>query len=143
MKFVKLSEDEDMLVLRVDIGDGRSRFVNDIYVGHRQLAGIVQGLQRFKDHIDGGRFDLRLGEFGPAYASGALDVHMQFREHGRLLVRASAQSEFSRFEDRELASEATFHLISEPALLDNFILALSALSDGTGEAAELEARWWD
>ena len=143
MKFVKVSEDEDMLVLRVAISDGSSRFVNDIYVGHRQLADTVVELQRFKDHINGGLFNLRFGEFGPEYASGALDVRMQFRTRAKLLVRMSAQTGFSRFEDRDLASEATLHLISEPVLLDNFVLALGMVSDGTAEEAVLEGIRWN
>jgi hypothetical protein len=143
MKFTKLSSDEDMVQMGVEVSDGRSRFVSRIYVGHQQLADTVSGLHRFKDHIADGLFNLRFGEFGPEYASGALDVRMHFREHAKLLVRVLVQSEFSRFEDRDLASEATLHLISEPALLDNFVRALSMLSNGTGEKAEMEGIRWD
>jgi hypothetical protein len=41
-----------------------------------------------------------------------------------------AQSKFSEFGDREVASEATLYLMSEPVLLDNFIPALPRLSEG-------------
>lgn len=143
IRFTKIWADEDMLELRVEICDGRSLFVNQIYVGHQLLVDTVSGLHRFKDQIYGGLFNLRFGEFGPEYASGALDVRMHFRKHGKLLLRVSAQSEFSRFEDRELSSDATLHLVSEPALLDNFIRGLSTLSKGDIEQAELEAIDWN
>lgn len=143
IRFTKIWADEDMLELRVEICDGRSLFVNQIYVGHQLLADTVSGLHRFKDQIYGGLFNLRFGEFGPEYASGALDVRMHFRKHGKLLLRVLAQSEFSRFEDRELSSDATLNLVSEPALLDNFIVALSTFSKGDIEQAELEAIDWN
>lgn len=143
MRFTKLSADEDMLEVRVEISDGASLFVTRIHVGHRQLADAVSGLHRFKDHVNGGLFNLRFGEFGPEYASGALDARMHFRERARLLVRVSAQAEFSRFQDRELASEATLYLVSEPALLDNFILELGAIGNGSSDRAALEAIVWN
>ena len=131
-----------MLELRVEISDGRSLFVNQIYVGHRLLADTISGLQQFKDQIHGGLFNLRFGEFGPEYASGALDIRMRFRKHGKLLARVLAQSEFCRFEDRELSSDVKLHLVSEPALLDSFILEFRALSEGSTEEAELEGIDW-
>jgi hypothetical protein len=143
IRFTKLSADEDMLELGVEICDGRSLFVSQIYVGHQLLSDTVSGLHRFKEQIRGGLFNLRFGEFGPEYASGALDIRMHFRKHGKLLLRVSAQSEFSRFEERELSSDATLYLMSEPALLDNFILGLRTLSEGDAEHVELEAIDWN
>ena len=142
IRLTKVWADADMLELEVDICDGRSLFVNKIYVGHAQLAETVSGLATFRDQIFGGLFNLRFGEFGPEYASGALDVRMHFRKQGKLLLTVHAQSEFSRFEDRELASEATLYLLSEPVLLDNFIGALRMLSEGSDVQAELEAIEW-
>lgn len=142
IRLTKIWADDDMLELQAEICDSRSLFVNQIYVGHKALAETVSGLHRFKDQACGGLFNLRFGEFGPEYASGALDVRMHFRKQGKLLLRVLAQSEFSRFEDRELASEATLHLVSEPALLDNFIVEIRMLSEGSSERAELEAIGW-
>lgn len=122
---------------------GRSLFTTEIYVGHKQLADTVSGLHKFKDQIRGGRFKLRLGAFGPEYASSALDVRMHFGTRAKLFVRVLAESGFSRFEDRELASEATLHLVSESALLDNFILAFRMLSEGSVDQAELEVVGWN
>lgn len=139
IRFIKLWADEDMLDLKVEVCDGHALFITDIYVGHKQLADTVSGLHKFKDQIHGGLFNLRFGEFGPEYASGALDVRMHFRRRAKLLMRVFVESSFSRFEDRELASEATLYLVSEPALLDNFILALRMLSEGSVDHAELEA----
>ena len=141
--FTKIWSDEDTLELRVEICDGRSLFVNQLYVGHQLLSDTVSSLDQFKEQLHGGLFNLRFGEFGPEYASGALDIRMHFRNRGKLLLRVLAQSAFSRFEDRELASEATLHLMSEPALLDQFILGLRALSEGGMEQAVLEAIDWN
>jgi len=143
IRFTKIWNDEDMLELRVEISDGCSLFVNQIYVGHHLLSDTVSGLNRFKEQIYGGLFNLRFGEFGSEYASGALDIRMHFRNRGKLYLRIRAQSEFSRFEDQQLSSDATLHLMSEPALLDNFILGLHALSEGGIEQAELEAIDWN
>jgi hypothetical protein len=60
-----------------------------------------------------------------------------------LLLRVLAQSEFSNFEDRELSSDATLYLVSEPVLLDNFISGRRTLSKGGIEQAELEAIDWN
>jgi hypothetical protein len=84
IRFTKLSSDEEMLTLNVDICDGRSLFTTDVYVGHAHLAGIVLGLHKFKEHIYGQLFNLRFGEFGAEYASGALDVRMHFRKGAKL-----------------------------------------------------------
>jgi len=143
IKLAKIWADDDMLELRVQICDGRSVFVNQIYVGHRHLAEAVLGLDRFKDQVHGGLFNLRFGEFGPEYASGALDVRMHFRKQGKVLLRVLAESEFSDFDGREIASDATLHLLSEPALLDNFVAAIRMLSEGSREHAELEAIEWN
>jgi hypothetical protein len=62
---------------------------------------------------------------------------------GKLLLRVLAESEFSRFEDRQLSSASTLHLMSEPALLNNFIRELRALSEGGVEQAELKAIGWN
>jgi len=142
IKLTKIWADDDMLELRVQICDGRSVFVNQIYVGHKHLAEAVLGLDRFKDQVHGGLFNLRFGEFGPEYASGALDVRMHFRKQGKVLLRVLAESEFSDFDGREIASDATLHLLSEPALLDNFVGAIRMLSEGSREHAELEAIEW-
>jgi len=142
IKLAKIWADDDMLELRVQICDGRSVFVNQIYVGHKHLAEAVLGLDRFKDQVHGGLFNLRFGEFGPEYASGALDVRMHFRKQGKVLLRVLAESEFSDFDGREIASDATLHLLSEPALLDNFVVAIRMLSEGSREHAELEAIEW-
>lgn len=143
IRFMKLWSDEDMLDLKVEVCDGSSLFTTEIYVGHKHLADTVSELHKFKDHIHGGLYNLRFGEFGPEYASGALDVRMHFRARGKLLVRVSAESRFSRFEDRELASKATLHVVSELGLLDNFIFSLRMLSEGSVDEAELETFSWD
>ena len=143
IRFIKERFDEDMVELRVETCDGNSLFINRIYVGHEYLRNVVAGLDVFKRRIYGGIFNLRLGEFGAEYASGALDARFQFRRLGKILVRVHAQSEFGHFEEKEFAAEATLYLVTEPDLLDKFIQGLHALSNATSERAELEAIFWN
>jgi len=128
-----------MVELRVDVCDGSSSFVNQVYAGHQDLKSAVSGLLRFKDQVSGGLFDLRFGEFGPEYAKGAFHARLHFQQRGKLFVTVKVQSEFEEFGRKEVASEATLYLISEPCLLDEFIVALQALSDGQRDDAELAA----
>ncbi len=128
-----------MIELRIDACDGTSVFSNKVYVGHQNLRQVVGELNTFKDHIYGGIYDLRFGEFGPEYASGALHARLHFHDKGKLLVSVHMQSDYSDFGRKIVASEANLYMISEPSLLDNFILALRTLSDGNCLEAELEA----
>ena len=137
IRFTKLWQDDDMVELRAEVCDGSAFFSNQIYVGHQQLAKTVLELNTFKDHVHGGRFEFRFGGFGPEFGSGALEVRLQFRQLGRILVQISAQSEFQLVGDENLASEVRLHFASEPALLDNFIVGLRAVSNGHCDQAEL------
>ncbi len=136
-----------MVELRIDVCDGTSAFSNKVYVGHQNLRDVVDELNRFKDQIYGGLYDLRFGEFGPEYASGALHARLHFHDRGKLLVSVNMQSEYSDFGKKNVASEANLYLISEPSLLDSFIQSLRAVSDGNridAELAAVDSPWtWD
>lgn len=139
ISFTKTWSDDDMVELRIEVSDGRSSFSNDVYVGHAQLGTIVAELDTFKTHIYGGLYDLRFGEFGPEYASGAFHARLHFQERGLLYLTVKSQSEFNDFGKKNVASAATLFLKTEPALFDNFIRAVANLSNGTEESAHLEA----
>jgi len=126
-----------MTELRIDVFDGTSMVSIKVYVGHRRLRDVVGELNAFKDHVYGGIYDLHIGEFGPEYASGAFHARMQFHDRGKLLVSTHLQSEYADFGRKNVASEASLYLISEPSLLDSFIQALCALSAGNRVDAEL------
>lgn len=128
-----------MVELRIEACDGTSSFSNKVYVGHQNLSDLVVELNTFKDHIYGGLYDLRFGEFGPEYDSGALHARLHFHDRGKLLISVNMQSEYSEFGRKNVASEAKLYLISEPSLLDSFIQSLRAVSDGHRIDAELEA----
>jgi hypothetical protein len=134
--------DDDMIMLRAEICDGRSLFSTDIYVGFSQLKKAAQELGKFKDQIYGGIFNLRFGEFGSEYASGALYIRFHFVAQAKLFVRIHAESEFDVFQDRKVASSTTMYLVSEPALLDNFIASFDPFSQLNCDVAELEGIIW-
>lgn len=131
--------DDDVVELRILVSDGASSFSSNAYVGHAALEDAVASLRVFKDSVHGGLLDLRFGEFGPEYASGAFHARLHFPVPGRLFVSCEQESEFVEFVKREVASRATMYIKSEPALLDRFIAELGAVSAGTSEEAYLEA----
>lgn len=127
-----------MVELRIEACDGTSTFSNKVYVGHQNLGDVVVELNTFKDHVYGGLYDLRFGEFGPEYASGAIHVRLHFHDRGKLLVSINMESEYSDFGKKNVASNVNLYIISEPSLLDSFIQSLRAVSDGHLTDAELE-----
>lgn len=138
LEFASTWMDDDMMQLNAVVFDGRSSFSNKVYVGHRQLKDVVAELHAFKDRIYGGIYDLRFGEFGPEFGPGAFQARLHFHERGKLLITVHMQSEFTDFGKNHVASEATLYLISEPALLDNFIGSLRAVSEGHQKIAQLD-----
>ena len=139
MVFEKIWTDDDMAELHITACDGTASFTNRVYVGHTGFRDVTEELHGFKDKIHGGIYDLRFGKFGPEFGSGAFHAHMHFHARGKLLITVKMQSDFFNFGQKKAASEATLLLISEPALLDNFIQALRAVGAGHQTNAELEA----
>lgn len=138
ISFTKIWFDDDIVELRIQVSDGQSTFVNEVYVGHQQLTDLVVDLNRFRTHVHGGIYDMAFGSFGPEYAHGALHARLHFQGRGILFVTVKSQTDFRDFGKKNVASEATLYLRTEPALLDNFIEALKGLSDGKREDAALE-----
>jgi hypothetical protein len=137
--FTKLWFDDDMVELKIQVSDGQSIFVNEVYVGHQQLADLVTELDRFKTHVHGGIHDIAFGAFGPEYASGAFHARLHFQERGILFVTVRSQCEFWDFAKKNVASEATLYLRTEPALLDNFVEQMGQVSRGKRDDMLLEA----
>lgn len=139
IRILKVWFDDDMLELQIDVSDGVSSFANRVYVGHSQFADTVARLDGFSDRLYGGLFDLRFGEFGPEYASGAFHARLHFPEPGRLHITSRQESEYRNFAKKTVASRATLYLRSEPVLLDRFLVELKGVSAGTRDGAWLEA----
>jgi hypothetical protein len=139
ISFAKIWFDDDLVELKIQVSNGHSVFVNEVYVGHQQLADTVVDLDRFKNHVHGGIFDMAFGAFGPEYAHGAFHARLHFQQRGILFVTAKSQSDFVDFGKKNVASEATLYLRSEPALLDNFIDELRQMSGGKRGEAQLAA----
>ena len=140
--FERVWVDGDMAELQVEICDGSSTFRNKVYVGHEHLRESLVGLGAFQSQIHGGIFTLRFGAFGLGYASGALELRLHFRNLGKILATVRAQSEPRQLEAENVVGEAKLYLVTEPALLDDFIRGMRALSDGSAQLAELEAIPW-
>lgn len=135
----RIWSDDDVVELEITVADGLSRFVNRVYVGHRDLAEAISELDAFKGHVHGGIMDLRFGEMGPEYASGAFHARLHFPKPGRLYVTCRQESDFAEFGTKTVASSATLYLLSEPALLDRFITEMKSLAFGGENIAQLKA----
>jgi hypothetical protein len=138
INFTKIWSDEDMIELRIEVSDGASLFCNHVYVGYSDFSDAVSRLDTFKDHIHGGLLDMRFGEFGPEYASGAFHARFHFPKPGKLYVTCKQQSGFQDFGRKNVASEATLYLRTEPVLLDNFLEPLRFLDAKKREDAYLD-----
>ena len=139
IQFVKVWSDEDVVELQVEVSDGSSSFVNQVYVGHGMFADTVSSLDTFKDHLYGGLLEVRFGDFGPEYANGAFHARFHFPEPGRLYITARQESEFEEFGQKTVATCATMYIKSEPVLLDRFIGEMRDLASGRSDRAFLEA----
>jgi hypothetical protein len=137
--FKKIWFDNDVVELRIESFDGDSFFTTKVYVGHQDFDALIEGLNAFKDHVYGGIFNIKLGGFGPEYANGAFDARLHFQNRGKIHVTIKSQSDYKEFGDKNVASEATLYLISEPGLLDNFIGELRQLQTTVTDEATLEA----
>jgi len=131
--------DDDMFELKIDVSDGTSLFSNKVYVAYPVLDEVISGLGRFREQIHGGLLDIRFGEFGPEYASGAFHARLHFPQPGKLYITCRMESAFEEFSIKKVASKATLYLKTEPVLLDNFISELKALNAKKREEANLEA----
>jgi hypothetical protein len=139
LHFTKISFDEDVLELKIEVSDGTSVFANQVYVGYSQLTDAISQLDTFKDHVHGGLLDMRFGEFGPEFGGGAFHARFHFAKPGKLYITCKQQSEFRDFARKNVASEAMLFLETEPGLLDDFLEHLKALDAKKREDAHLEA----
>jgi hypothetical protein len=135
----RIWSDEDVVQLEIHIADGASAFTNKVYIGHPEIDDLIENLDRFKDQVHGGLYDLRLGEFGAEYGGGAIHARFHFHKPGRLYITIKAQSDFMEFTKTLVASEATLYLVTEPALLDQFIVDLKKLKSGVDQQVFLQA----
>ncbi len=121
IKMTKVWFDDDGIELKIDVSDGTSVFSNKVYAGYQTMDDLASNLSVFREHIHGDLLDVRLGEFGPEYASGAFHACLHFPRPGHLYITCRMESDFQEFSIKKVASKATLYLKTEPVLLDNFI----------------------
>jgi hypothetical protein len=136
----KIWYDSDVVEFEITTSDGSSQFCVMVYMGHENLKLLIAELNDFKDKLYGGIYDMKFGEFGPEYANGAFRARLHFLTDGRgvLFINVSTESDWHPFGNKEVASQATLYLKSDPALLDRFISELRRVSSGTQDMATLE-----
>lgn len=136
IQVLRIWSDVHLVELRIAINDGTSRFVNQMYVGHSDLAEAISGLEASKNQPI---HDMQFGAFGPEYAGGAFRARLHFALPGRIHVTCLQESDHSEFGKKVVANSASLHLVSEPALLDRFILEMKRLASTDDSEAFLEA----
>jgi hypothetical protein len=132
--------DEHIVEFEITTSDGCSRFCVKVYAGRPALESLIADLERFKSEVYGGIYDVEFGQFGPEYASGAYQARLHFDPsgRGRLWITVKAESDWHTLGIKEVASQATLYLESEPGLLDNFIKELRRLNSGSTDKATFE-----
>lgn len=140
ISFENIWSDSDVVELKIVANGGESRFTNNVYVSYGAIEDLINGLDIFKTHIYGGIYDIELGKFGPEYANGAFygRLHFNVKEHGKIFISIKMQTDFLDFGIKKVASEAVLYMITEPALLDNFIYQFKGVSKEIGSIALLE-----
>jgi len=138
IQITKVWFDQDVIELKIDVSDGTCFFSNKVYVAYPTLEDVIANLGTFRNQIHGGLLDIRLGSFGPEYASGAFHARLHFARPGKLYITCKMESEFQEFSVNKVASEATLYLRTEPVLLDNFIGELRLLNAKKRDDAKLE-----
>lgn len=136
--FEKVWFDEDLVELQIVSCDSASTFTTKVYAAHDTIDELVAALNLFRLQVHGGLYDVRLGEFGPEYANGAFCARLHYQARGKIHISIRAQSEFNDFGNKNVASEATLYLVSEPALLDRWLSQLRELAAGERTEALLE-----
>lgn len=137
--FKKIWSDHDLIELQIDSSNGISLFSTNAYVGQQNLKDLFAELTVFKDQVYGGVYDIRIGEFGPEYSNGAFHARLHFQHHSKIHITVEAESEFNDFGGKNVASRTTLYVVTEPVLLDNFIVELKMLSAGSRDEAKFEA----
>lgn len=138
VRFTKVWSDDDIIELTVEVSDGRSSFLNEIYVPTSWPEEAAASLQVFRTQIYGGLHDMELGKSGPKYASGAFSARLHFQVPEILYISTYQQAEHVKYKTREEAAEARFFLKTEPVLLDRFIEELKSMSRGAIDGVTLE-----
>ena len=130
--------DDDVIALEIEVNDGKSKFVNDVFVSPDKLKEVIKNLAEFSDHIHDGQCEFKFGEFSPEYASGAFQATLYFDSPGKLIVNTWQQYDFENISGNVVANEAKIYLATEPVLFDNFIMELKELDAGERQEATLK-----
>jgi hypothetical protein len=129
--------DPDYLYMHVRGADENASISTYIYVGHSALREVAARLNKFKEHGTGGLCDLEFGKFGTEYAGGALHARLHIQTLGAINITIRLQAEFVPFGKHDVATEATLYTTSVISVLDDFVRAMQAMSDGFCDEAEL------
>lgn len=130
--------DESMLEFRVEVCDGTSSFVNEVYAGFGGMEEDLAALRYLLGRPEGGECDLAFGDVDRTWSGGGFRARFRFVLPGRLLVSCEQTSAPDEVGATKVSNSASVHFRSEPALLDRFVRELAAVAGGHRMTAYLE-----
>ena len=101
INFKKIWHDEDIIELKVEVNDGDSIFSNKVYIGNKEIESLIKELLIFREHVHGGLYNIKFGEFGPEYANGGFQARLHFNVTNKISISASQQSDFKEFSKKQ------------------------------------------
>lgn len=135
---VWIDNGSDLMELKITLSNKTSQFSTKIYSSLNQIEKLETELNNFQTNIHSGeKFEIKVGEFGATYASGAFSANIEVQTTGKLYITTHIQSEFSERNSKKIADEMYLFMISEPALLQNFVKELAVLKGDVGSVATL------
>jgi hypothetical protein len=139
IRFSIIGSDEDLIELEINVCDGNSFFSNSVYISHEPIENLIFVLKKFKYPEYRDTYSFVFGAFGNGYAGGAIKVALKFEEIGFIFISTNLESEFETLCEEKVASQATFHLVSDEAMLVTFVAELVALESRARSDATLRA----
>lgn len=124
---------------QVTVGGEQASFSTHLYLGNETWLDIANAVERFDPVSAKASAAVHIGSFDPRVAGGAVGMRLLARGMEKVLLSVHAQGESFQFGGELVADEASFHLITEPALLDNFVSELRSMALGSTSRATLSA----
>lgn len=123
----------------VSISDRTSFFNVFMYIHISSIAKLRKALCDLEIPAHGRNFEFQLGNFEPNVGGGGLRIKMLPQKSGKVLLQISAQSEWFEFYGELVKKNCSMFLVTEPVLIDNFIVSLESLCKYENDFSALEA----
>ncbi|MGO1069802.1 hypothetical protein [Lysobacter sp. CA199] len=135
--FTKLRLQDGRLDLRIETCDERGVVSCEIHATDRELERFADDLHGFRNVSNQSACEFQLGTFEPESANGGIRIRIRFHAPGTLALTVSQRQAPQEPGGDRVHAAASMHVLSEPALLDDFISQWSGLVAGSRDEATL------